>query len=214
MKFKRMISLLLATVMTLGLLSGCNNSQTEQTSPTQSSSTTLESDAPDTTEATAPVVREKAETIKARELGLIPADWEDDLSAEAEFAGFESLITALITMCDENALSVWQANVDASAFPQRAMLRDDGLVMLAAEALGYNTYNARNYGFCTENDVNYDTIFSQISWDYPYCDAEREIPMYFSEVGGDEDSIGNVPSSAVFWMQRRMEIRFSTVMHR
>lgn len=208
MKYKRMISLLLATVMTLGLLAGCNNSQTEQTSPTQTISETMEFVAPDTTEAESSVVKEKAETIKARELGLIPEDWEDDLSAEAEFAGFESLITALITLCDENALSVWQANVDASAFPQRPMLRDDGLVllMLAAEALGYNTYNARNYGFCTENDVNYDTIFSQISWDYPFCDAEREIPMYFSEVGGDEDPIGNVPSSAVFWMQRRMDV--------
>lgn len=30
--------------------------------------------------------------------------------------------------------------------------------------------------------------------------------MYFSEFGGDEDPIGNVPSSAVFWMQRLMDV--------
>lgn len=41
------------------------------------------------------------------------------------------------------------------------MHRDDGLVllMLAAEGLGYNVYNARDYVFCTENQVDYDSLF-------------------------------------------------------
>lgn len=212
MKMKRMVCLMLSVVMVLGMLSGCGNNQTETTDPTQDTtpSQTQEPAAQDTTETvpTGSVVEEQPETIKAREMGLIPAEWDGDLSVEADFAGFDQLMASLITRCDESALSIWNENVDTSAFPQRNMRRDDGLVllMLAAEALGYNTYNAREYGFCTENYVNYDTIFSQISWDYPYCDAEREIPMYFSEVGGDEDPIGNVPSSAVFWMQRRMDV--------
>lgn len=96
--------------------------------------------------------------------------------------------------------------MDSAAFPQRNMLRDDALVllMLAAEALGYNVYNAREYGFCTENYVDYDLLFPQLSWDYPYCDTQREIAVYFQD--GGEDPIGNVPSSAIFWMQRRMGV--------
>lgn len=195
MKYKKLLCLLLVVAMVLGTLSGCGNSQPVKTDPAQG-----------TTEINSSVTDEKRETIKARELGLIPKDWEDNLLAEADFTGFDQLITALITVCDENALSVWRANVDSSAYPQRTMIRDDGLVllMLAAETLNYNVYNARDYGFCTENYVDYDLIFSQLSGDYPYCDAEREIPMYFQD--GGEDPIGNVPSSAVYWMQRRMDV--------
>lgn len=210
MKCKRLLSLLLTVVMVLGVLSGCSNNQPATTDPVQN---TAEADSPvdslqDTTKTDSSAPEESIEIIKARELGLIPKDWDDNLLAEADFIGFDQLMASLITLCNESTLSIWNENVDTSAFPQRNMRRDDGLVllMLAAEALGYNTYNAREYGFCTENYVNYDTIFSQISWNYPYCDAEREIPMYFSEVGGDEDPIGNVPSSAVFWMQRRMDV--------
>lgn len=149
------------------------------------------------------------ELMTARELNLIPAEWDGNLSLEADFAGFNHLMTAFLSLYDESALSVWRNNVDASAFPPRNMRRDDALVllMLAAESLGYNTYNARSYTFCTENAVNYDAMFSQLSWDYPYCDTSREIPMYFSEVGGEQDPIGNVVFSAIFWMQRRMDMR-------
>ena len=170
-----------------------------------------ESTVQDILQPDAPVSEEKAETERARELGLIPEEWEKDLSSEADFTGFYQLITSLVTLCDESALPVLQRNVDASAFPQRTMRRDDGLIllMLTAEALGYNCYNAREYAFCTEYLVNYDAIFLQISWDYPYCDMVREIPMYFSEVGGEEDPIGDVVYSAIYWMQRRMDLRQS-----
>lgn len=150
----------------------------------------------------------KSETETAKDLGILPAGWESNRATEADFAGFYTMMTSLISLCDRSALSVWQQNVQADAFPHRTMKRDDGLVllMLAAEALGYNVYNARDYGFCTENYVNYDLLFSQLSWDYPYCDAGREIDMFFPD--GGEDPIGSVPISAVFWMQRRMDVHY------
>lgn len=153
-----------------------------------------------------PVTETGTET--ASELRILPAGWENNLAAEADFAGFYDMLTSLVTLCDRSALSVWQQNVQAAAFPNRTMKRDDGLVllMLAAEALGYNVYNARDYAFCTENYVNYDLLFSQLSWDYPYCDAGREIDMFFPD--GGEDPIGSVPISAVFWMQRRMDVHY------
>ena len=212
MKPQRTICLMLSMMMFFCVLPGCRAESSisvasyESSTTTQTQKTTLqETPEPDTVE---PVVEEQPETLKARDMGLIPAEWDDDLSVEADFASFNQLMASLITLCDESALSTWNLNVYTSAFPLRNMRRDDCLVllMLAAEALGYNVYNAREYGFCTENFVNYDSIFSQISWDYPYCDAGREIPMYFNKLGGDEDPIGNVPVSAVFWMQRRMDV--------
>lgn len=203
-RLKSTLCLLLSMTMIFSLLAGCQNNPSVATDPLESS-VPVQTPEPNTTQ---PVVKEQPETGKARELGLIPADWKDDLQIEADFAGFDQLMVSLITLCDESALSVWRENVDAAAFPQRNMLRDDALVMLmlAAEALGYNVYNARTYAFCTENQVDYDAMFSQLSWDYPFCDAGREIPMYFDSVGGGEDPIGNVPNSAVFWMQRRMDL--------
>ena len=201
-RLKQMIGMFLTIVMILGLLSGCGGNPASVTKSTQGTTASTQN----TEEPTTAVTSEKAETAAARELGIIPRDWEGDLSAEADFAGFDQMVTSLILLCEEDALSVWQKNVASTAFPGRPMRRDDGLVllMLAAEALGYNVYNARDYGFCTENYVDYDLLFSQLSWDYPYCDAEREIPMFFPD--GGEDPIGNVPTSAVFWMQRRMDV--------
>lgn len=194
--------------MVLSILSGCQTESSVSTDPPENSMsaqeqepTSQETPKPDTTD------EEQQETIKARELGLIPTEWVDNLSAKADFTGFDQLITSLIMLCDEEALATWQENVDAAAFPQRNMCRDDALIMLllAAEPLGYTVYNARNYGFCTENSVDYDTVFSQLSWDYPYCNAEREIPLCFAP-GQPEDPIGSVPMTAVFWLQRRMDI--------
>ena len=208
---KQILCVLLSAVVIAGIFLDCRNGLAEQISPAQSvfPAQKQESTVQDILEQGAPVSEEKVETIKAKELGLIPQNWVKDLSSEADFAGFYQLITSLITLCDESALPVLQRNVDTSAFPQRTMRRDDGLIllMLTAEALGYNCYNAREYEFCTEYLVNYDTIFLQLSWDYPYYDMVREIPMYFSEVGGEEDPIGDVVFSAIYWMQRRMDLR-------
>lgn len=212
MRIKRTVCLILAIMMALSALASsqaealASTGLSESSTPSQKQElTSQETRDPDSAVS---VLEEQPETIEARKMGLIPAEWNSDLSVEADFAGFYQLLTSLLTLCDESALSTWNENITTSAFPPRNMRRDDGLVllMLAAEALGYNTYNAREYVFCIESYVNYDMMFSQISWDYPYCDANREIPMYFSEVGGEEDPIGNVPISAVFWMQRRMDI--------
>jgi len=141
---------LLVLVMIPGLLVGCSGGNTA---------------------APEPVSREEPEIIKARELGLIPDEWDGDLDAEADFAGFNQLISSFISTCDEAALTVWKENVDESAFPQRSMRRDDALILLllSAEALGYNYYNARDYAFCTEYMVDYNEIYSQLSGNYPYC---------------------------------------------
>lgn len=185
----------LTMVLTLGILCGCGGSAASELTPVSSVSASATSEVPQDPDIT-----------KAAELGIIPEGWDADLSAEADFAGFHQMMTSFIRACDESALPMWEETVNASAFPDRPMRRDDGLVllMLAAEALGYNVYNARDYAFCTENQVDYDFLFSQLSWDYPYCDPDREIPMYFPD--GGEDPIGNVPTSAVFWLQRRMDL--------
>ena len=188
---KRIICLLLSLVMVLGALSGCG-----------SADNAVEAEAP------IPTAEEAPEIIKARELGLIPDEWNGDLAAEADFTGFEQLITSFIKICDESALAVWNENVDENAFPQRTMRRDDALILLLlrAEALGYNYYNAREYAFCTEYIVDYDRMFSQLSIDYPYCAVSRRPPIYFDAGGGDADSCGPIPWAAVYWMQRRMDI--------
>lgn len=211
-KLKPTLCLVLSIVMMLSLLTGCQKEPDERDDLPEDSAAVqtqepISQDAEEQDPAD-PVVEEQPETIKARELELIPEEWENDLSAEADFEGFNQLMTSLIMLCDESALSGWHENVNAAEFPERNMLRDDALVllMLTAEALGYNVYNAREYAFCTENQVDYDTMFLQLSWDYPYCDAGRYIPMYFNSVGGDEDPIGDVPTSAVLWMQRRMDV--------
>lgn len=155
---KQILSALLSAVVIVGIFSDCRNGLAEQTAPTQSTFPTQkqESTVQDILEHGASVSEEKAETVRAREMGLIPQEWEKDLSSEADFTGFYQLMTSLVMLCDESALPVLQQNVDTSAFPQRTMRRDDGLIllMLTAEALGYNCYNAREYGFCTEYLVN------------------------------------------------------------
>ncbi len=196
MQIKKILCLLLCLTMFTNLMVGCGNQEQAESTSTATESVEIEA------------VTSNPEIETAMELFEIPAGWEEDLSAAADFAGFSQIMESLISLWGEAALNIWRTNVDSTAFPDRTMLRDDGLVllMLGAEALGFNVYNARDYGFCTENLVNYDTISSQLSWDYPYCDSSREIKMFFGEYGGDEDPIGDVVSSAIFWMQRRMDL--------
>ena len=157
-------------------------------------------------EETPPQESDMPEVAVALELGLVPETWQKNMFAQADFEGFNQLMKALISLCGKDALPVWNAHVFSDAFPSRGMNRDDGVVLLllGAEALGYNVYNARDYGCCIENYVNYEEMFSQLSWDYPYCDVEREIPLFFPD--GGADTVGNVPMTGVFWMQRRMDV--------
>lgn len=116
MKIQRIICLLLSIVMVFGMLTGCRG---DAPVITDSSESTIE---PDTTD---PISEEQSEIAKAQELGIIPTEWNDDLSANADFAGFHQMMTSLITLCDETALSAWEENVDTAEFPQQTMHGDD-----------------------------------------------------------------------------------------
>ncbi len=209
MQIKKTLCLLLCLTMLISILSGCGNQEPANTEGSAESTPAVENISPASQpEERVPVIL-NLETEKAMELFEIPADWMADLSVPADFPGFDQMMRSFISLCDVTALDIWREHVDANAYPDRAMRRDDGLVllMLGAEALGFNVYNARDYAFCTENFVNFDTMASQLSWDYPYCDAGREIKMYLHEHGGvEDDPIGNVAISALFWMQRRMDL--------
>lgn len=204
-KHKRIVCLLLALGLLLGLMAGCAGGEAEP-SPTAAEPT----EAPEPTEAAGEAeeaVAETAEIAAARDLGLIPDGWEADLTAAADFPSFDGMLARMIELCDGQALSAYRENVDDQAFPQRDMLRDDALIMLllAAEPLGFTIYNARDFSFCTENLVDYDQMHSQLSWDYPYCDPQQEVLLYFDS-GSPDEPVGTVPTTAIFWMQRRMDL--------
>ena len=158
---KKCISLLLILMLMLSLFA-CSAQTAE---PAVSPTATAE---PEATEAPAPSA--PPEIAEAKTLGIEPETWESDLNASADFAAFYDMATKLITTVDETALAGWTEKVNRDKFPSRSMRRDDALMLImeAANALGWITYNARDYGFCTENEVDYDQMFSQLSWDYPY----------------------------------------------
>lgn len=209
MKHKRIVCLLLVFGLLLGILTGCAASGTagsQDPDPTESQAPEATAEPADEPEEDAPA-DEPGEIAAARELDLIPAGWEENWNAAADFLAFDEMLTQLIALCNGEALSVYREHVDNQAFPSRDMGRDDALVMLllAAEPLGFTTYNARQFSFCTENLVDYDQMHSQLSWDYPYCDPQREVLLYF-DANSPDDPVGSVPSTAIFWMQRRMDL--------
>lgn len=145
------------------------------------------------------------ETKKAKELGLVPANWSNNMMAKADFASYYELLCNLVKLCDESAMTKLETLINNKNYPDRDINRDDALMMLflTAEALGYNKQNARGYGFCTENEINFDLANSQISWDYPYCDLMREVSL-LTDYG--PEPIGTLPTTAQFWLQRHMDI--------
>ena len=161
-------------------------------------------------EAGATIMKQESyasEIKSAKELGVLPKAWQKDTSKNADFKTFLDMLTRVVKKCDKSAYATWNKSIDWNKIPKRTMRREDALVliMLAAEALGYTTYNARSCDFCIENDVNYDKIFQQLSWSYPYCkNEERQILLYFNKNNPDEP-IGNVPMTAVYYFQRRMD---------
>lgn len=172
-----------------GLFVGCQNSNADK-SPTESVGTI-----------------KSAEITKAKELGILPVEWEADFSKEADFDTFYQMMTEFITLCDENALDGWNKKIDRDAFPERSMYRDDALILLlmAAEELEYTVNNATEYVFCTQHSVDYDAMLRQFSWSYAYCDINREVDLYASAEMKDE-TFFRVPNAATRWLQRRMDI--------
>lgn len=155
----------------------------------------------------APVVSDPSdeEVQQAVDLGLLTAPVED---GHISFESCKDLMDNLIQLCGPAALTAWNDSVSADKFPRRDMRRDDGLILLflAAEALGYDVYNARELSMCTEFDADYQRMFDQLSWDYPYCAAEREVPLYSAPGVPDDPLLGSVPEAGMFWMQRRMDL--------
>lgn len=151
------------------------------------------------------VIEDSVETKKAKELGLVPVNWSNNMTAKADFAGYYELLCNLVKFCDESVMTNLETLINNKNFPDRDINRDDALMMLflTAEALGYNKQNARGYGFCTENEINFDLANSQISWDYPYCDLMREVSL-LTDYG--PEPIGTLPTTAQFWLQRHMDI--------
>ncbi len=148
-----------------------------------------------------------SEYARALSLGLVPDGWREDMSAQADFAGFDGVLLRMQELVDPGSGARYRENVFSDSFPDRGMNRDDGLfmLMLAAEAADLNVYNARDMGFCTEYLVDYDRMFDQYSWDYPYLDMERGISLYFEDGGPDGDP-SPVYDYARFWLQRRMDL--------
>lgn len=195
---KKCISFLLSLVFILSLTacSGQNVGLTATIAPT---------DEPTITET--PVSSSLPEVAEAQSMGIVPDAWGSEWGGSADFASFYDMVNKLIATVDENALVSWTDKVGRDGFPSRPMRRDDALVLImeAADALGWTKYNARDYGFCIENDVDYDLLFSQLSWDYPFLkDPEREMSLLFPE--GSLDPVGNVAMTSIFYMQRRMDL--------
>lgn len=145
------------------------------------------------------------EVRQAVDLGLLIAPVPD---GTIPFDDCKALLDNLVTLCDPAAITAWNDSVSAEKFPRRDTRREDGLILLflAAEALGYDVYNARELSMCTEFDADYQRMFDQLSWDYPYCDAEREVPLYSAPGVPDDPLLGSVPEAGMYWMQRRMDL--------
>lgn len=216
---KQILSFILVLATLTGLLAGCGGGpETPVTEATQAAVQTAPAatepaatepaatePAPVAEPASLPVYEGTPEVIRAKRLGLIPESWQDDLSREADFEGFDQLVTSFILFCDQSAVPEWQELVDASKYPDRVMRRDDGLLLLflLSEVLGYNVYNSRDDAFSTEYKVDYDQMFKQRSYDYPYCDDERQTYIWFEE--GKKDPVGEPSLTAIFWFLRRMD---------
>lgn len=142
----------------------------------------------------------------AQALGMIPTEWENDLSAPADFEGYYEIITHFVELVDSAAMEKLDRSLLTDQFPDREMRRDDALTILTltAEAVGYNMYNAQEYPCYIEPVFNLDAAFAQLSWDYPYCAFEGGLWMY-DKFGGSEE-FPNVTDTGVFWMIRRMDL--------
>jgi len=222
MLLKKFLCLLLVfafTVMSLASCAGNGETQTSADIITTTIGTTSTTQAAATTQTTVTTVTtekpqdpvlstQSEEVLTAQELGLIPSNWASDLTKSASFGGFYTMMVRLIELCDESCADEWEAAIDQKNYPARAMLRDDALVMItiAAEILGYNSYNINgNYGFYLENIIDFEKMFSDLSDDYPYCEASRVFFMY-RENGTDKESILGAGAAAVYFFQRRMDL--------
>ncbi len=152
------------TVTSLALCAGTGETQTSSdiitttvgtTSTTQTTGTTATTEKPQE-----PVLSTQSkELLTAQELNLIPASWTSDIKKSASFGGFYTMMLNIVKLCDESCADKFSSAINSMNYPARNMLRDDAIVMitLAAEILGYNSYNTKgDYGFYIESLVYFE----------------------------------------------------------
>ncbi len=207
---KRTIALLMAAVMLFGL-TGCAAQEQAANAPAdtaapqaaQTPAAASSSDGSEKKEETAP----DEELAKAKELGIVPDGWLDDLAAPADFALCSEMLKTFIATEDASLVAQYTSIVDETAFPGRDMRRDDGLYLLeaASEALGWNVCNARGLGICVETaDSVAMKMFEQLSGDYPYIRDTSRIVALTNDDGSTEELDGKC--AAIFLTLRRMDL--------
>ena len=166
---KRILSFILVLATLTGLLAGCGGGpETPVTEATQAAVQTAPAatePAPVAESASLPVDEGTPEVIRAKRLGLIPESWQDDLSKEADFEGFDQMVQSFILLHNESYLEKWSEYVIADAYPDRMMRRDDGAIMLflTAMTIGYNYTNIPTGG----KFPHFREIHKEFSMDYP-----------------------------------------------
>jgi len=205
---KRSVSVIL-TLALCASLAGCGQTGDPAVSAPAASGPEASTLAASTPAASAAFPEPTQEELqKALDLGLPLSHDLADPDGPISFQEYKAILDKLVALCDPEAVSAWEASVDTKAFPKRDPRRDDGLnlLLMAARALGYDIYNARDYIICTEYQVNYDQMYEQFSWDYPYADMEEEWSLYSAPGVWDEPPIGKLPEAGIYWMQRRMDL--------
>ena len=209
---KRTIMLLIITTMLLGLI-GCTakrqtpDAATSTTVPQKEDTIGAEVVSDEENEPNKANAEPEAELETAEELGIIPDGWMDGLDTPADFAGCSEMLKSFIATEDVSLVTQYTNIVDETAFPERDMLRDDGLYLLeaASEALCWNVCNARDLGICVETaDSVANKMFDQLSWDYPYIRELSRSVVLTNDNGNMEELDGMC--AAIFLMLRRMDL--------
>ena len=122
MNYKRMISLLLAFVMVLGMLSGCSG----------------EPDAPQESQAGNQETMVDEEIQKAIDLGLVPEALQGDYDTQISYAEFCGILDAMIGAVRPDCLDAWQERSADFREADDPMTRMEGMLVLfyAAECTG------------------------------------------------------------------------------
>ncbi len=192
---KKNIIRLLACILALLMLVGCSVSQgideNGETKPVEPQTTPL------------------TELDIAKELNIIPESWDEDFSATADFEGYSVMLEKMMGLCDKEAIGRYQSLINKDAFPSRVMRRDDGLILsaMAAEALDWIDTNCIDLPAYVENNVSYDLLYSQTSWDYPYVvDPEHEITTHYKVQSYSFDDVWQAQHLMFFVLFRRVDL--------
>ncbi|MCF2671236.1 hypothetical protein JQM60_08885 [Butyricicoccus pullicaecorum] len=114
MKYKRMISLLLVVVMTLGLLSGCGG----------------EPDAPQESQAGNQETMVDEELLRAISYGIVTQGELTNSSRTITYAEFCAMLTKVVAMRGEQYVPEWETLAAAALQSDEPMQQDDALLAL------------------------------------------------------------------------------------